>query len=263
MRGSFLSERDIGTMAAMSSCLGRTKQVSPWMATFAIAAIGCDAQVTPDFREPIDSFRGEIRSALEHPITEAQVAIVWVTDDRAVFDVVIDQLTLVEGGVTSFDIPLERTPIESSLADCTLRGSRPDENHLGFGWIAVALQGVLPDRPVDLDRVMDLRRDGWILGFAEDNVVVWVGEEMLPDTRSSQILSGTFTPGPYLMTGRDQLSLAPRGHAVPISLTDSENGFRVPFFPWRACTNVAPPAEATQSLDVDVSMTTTGWGPST
>lgn len=248
----------------MSSSWGKTLPVSPWVASVAIAAMGCDAQVTPDFKpEPLDSFSGEIRSALEHPVTEVQVAIVWVTDDRAVFDVVVERLPLEPNGATPFDIAVEHPPALSSLADCTLNGKRPEESHLGFGWIAIALQGVLPERPVPLDRVMDLRRDGLILGFAESDVLVWVGDEMLPESRSSQILSGTFSPGPYLMEGSDSMSLAPGGHVVSVTLADAEEGFRVPFFPWRECTNVAPPAEATQSLQVDVSMTTPGWGPST
>jgi hypothetical protein len=263
MRVDFLSARDIGTMGPMTASPGRMMPLSPWMASVAIAAVGCDAQVTPDYKgEPIDFFHGEIRSSLEHSISEVQVAIAWVTAERAEFDVVIPELPL-EAGATRFDIALERAPSVKSLADCTLGGRRPDENHLGFGWITIALQGVLPEQPVPLARVTDLRRDGLILGFAEQNVVVWVDEEMHSDTHSTQILSGTFSPGPYLMEGRDSLRLAPSGRAVPIGLTSPENGFGVPYFPWRECTNVAPPAEATQSLKVDVSMTTMGFGPST
>jgi len=267
MRVDFISAPRIAMMGPMISSLGRMMPVSPWMASVAIAAIGCDAQVTPDYKgEPIDSFHGEIRSALENPITEAQVAIVWVTDDRAEFDVVIDELPLVNNGATPFDIALERVPEDSGLADCTLGGKRPFENHLGFGWIAIALQGVLPEEPVPLAKVMDLRRDGRILGFAENDVLVWVGEDMTADTKSSRILSGTFSPGPYLMEGRNSagsLRLAATGRAVPIMLTDPDNGFGLPFFPWRECTDIAPPAEATQSLKVEATMTTMGFGPST
>jgi len=251
-------------MAPMTATLGRMMPLSPWMASVALAAIGCDAQVTPDYKgEPIDSFHDEIRTSLEHSISEAQVAIAWVTAERAEFDVVIPRLPLDASGVTTFDLALERAPSDRSLADCTLGGRRPDENHLGFGWITIALQGVLPEQPVPLARVTDLRRDGLILGFAKQAVIVWVDDEMAPDTHSSQILSGTFSPGPYLMEGRESLRLAPSGSAVPIHLTSPENGFGVPFFPWRECTNVSPPAEATQSLKVDVSMTTMGFGPST
>src|SRR5258708_3114754 len=118
MRVDFISAPRIAMMGAMSSSLSRMMQVSPWMASVAIAAIGCDAQGTPHYKgEPIDSFHGEIRSALENPITEAQVAIVWVTDDRAEFDVVIDELPLVANGATPFDIALERAPADSGLAD--------------------------------------------------------------------------------------------------------------------------------------------------
>ncbi len=237
--------------------------MAPWMAGVAIVAFGCDAQMTPDYKsDPIDSFRGMITSSLEHPISEAQVALVWVRDDRAVFEVVVDELVL-NDGATEVEIGLSHSPDEGDFADCTLGGSRLAENQLGFGWIAVALQGVLPEGPVPLARLMELRRDGWILGFAPNHVVVWVGDEMLPDTNSARILSGTFTPGPYLMEGSSALRLAPENKSVPIVLTDSEDGFQVPFFPWRECTDVAPPAEASQSLGVDISMSPPQWGPST
>jgi hypothetical protein len=110
---------------------------------------------------------------------------------------------------------------------------------------------------------MDLRREGLILGFAEDHVLVWVEEEMTPDTRSSRILSGTFSPGAYLMQGERALSLAKLSEKVPISLSAAGDNFNVPFFPWRECTNVSPPAEATRSLQVDVKMETSSMGPST
>lgn len=263
MQVGFIPGLRLRMIAPMSFTPRASWTMAPWMAGVAVMAVGCDAQMTPDYQsDPIDSFRGMITSSLEHPVREAQVALVWVRDDQAVFDVVVDEVVL-EGGATEVEIGLSHLPDESDFADCTLGGKRLAENQLGFGWIAVALQGVLPDGPVPLARLMELRRDGWILGFAANHVVAWVGDEMLPDTNSARILSGTFTPGPYLMEGSSALRLAPENKVVPIVLSDAEDGFRVPFFPWRECTDVAPPAEATQSLGVDVNMSPTQWGPST
>ena len=63
---------------------------------------------------------------------------------------------LAQGPTTTFDIALEHTPALNSLADCTLNGKRPDENHLGFGWIAIALQGVVTPRPMTHDLMKEL-----------------------------------------------------------------------------------------------------------
>src|SRR5688572_19311465 len=131
MRGLFHCRARLSNMGAMSSALGQKRSAFAGVGVMAFVSLGCDAQMTPDYKaKPIESFQGEIRSALEHPVSEAQVAIIWVKDDRAVFEVIVDELSLAADGSTMFDIGLDRAPAGEYLADCTLGGTRTDENHL-------------------------------------------------------------------------------------------------------------------------------------
>jgi len=159
-----------------------------------MTSFGCDGQVDQDYEgEPLATMLGTIRNEMTSAPPSAIVAVFWVNSAGSP-DFFVGETVPVEAHFPAdFSMKLYTSPPAEVLNDFTMGGRFPHETRIGMAWIAVGA----PDAQGELNP--DLAGPGSCLGLAEDHVLAYVEEDIVPGTFSELFVQGPLKAGYHVL----------------------------------------------------------------
>jgi hypothetical protein len=183
--------------------------------TLVLVLAACDAQVTPAYLgEPLATMKGTIETRFTTETPPAEVLLLWVNIETAPERLVGDRVPVVGEFPASFTSKLYAPPPPEALND--LRRTLPAEPRLGIAWILVITTDPARAEMILSHEQVKMIDPHGILGWAEQEVIVYLEEPVPPGTFSAQILGAGTPAGFHVMHtgGKDQTSL----HAISACL---------------------------------------------
>jgi hypothetical protein len=166
----------------------------PVLLALAGAVAGCDGQADPDYKgEPLATVQGHIVDDADDPSPAGDVILLWSTIEDSIY---VGSSAPVSGSFPAdFTMPVYAPPPDGALVTSPEDGI----DHVGFAYIIVVKKGAVTDGDT---HVVAQSIENATLGVASNNIVVYVGGEIDPDSWVAKKVGSSLSPGYHLLNSR-------------------------------------------------------------